>query len=213
MATDRYRYGVVLDLDGTLVDSVFHHVMTWAEAFREYGHEVPMWRIHAAVGMGSKRLVAWLLGEHVPEEEAISDSHRRRFLDRAGELRPTNGAATLVDDLEGRGVSFVVATSAGAEVREALLATLGMKDLPTTDADDVESAKPAPDLLLAACSQLDIEPADAILIGDSPWDAEAGGRVGLRTIAVRCGGFADQQLISAGAVAVVDDPRALIGWL
>ncbi|MDP8968988.1 MAG: HAD family hydrolase [Actinomycetota bacterium] len=213
MGTDSYASGVLLDLDGTLVDTVFHHVITWSEAFKEHGYNVPLWRIHAAIGMGSDRLVPWLLGEHVPEADGISDGHRQRFLNYADEFRPTNGAAALIDDLGSRGVSFLIATSAEAEVREALLAALGMKDLATTDADDVESAKPAPDLLLTACSQLGVEPTNATLVGDSPWDAETARRVGIRTFAVRCGGFGEQQLSAAGALGIVDDPLALVGRL
>jgi HAD superfamily hydrolase (TIGR01509 family) len=208
-----YRPGVLLDLDGTLVDSVFHHVMTWDAAFRGAGYEVPLWRIHAGIGMGSKRLVPWLLGRHVPDAQALSDEHKRRFLDHAGELRPTRGALQLVEDLETRGIAFLVATSAEGEIRAALLEALGRKDLETSDAEDVGSPKPAPDLLLSACARLGVEPSAATLVGDSPWDAEASRRVGVRCLTVRTGGFGDEELLHAGADDVVDDPAALIGRL
>ncbi|HVM00294.1 MAG TPA: HAD family hydrolase [Egibacteraceae bacterium] len=213
MDYDAYRPGVLLDLDGTLVDSVYQHVVAWSEAFQARGYEVALWRIHAAIGMGGKVLVPWLLGRHVDDAEELSDDHRRRFLDRAEELRPTRGAAALVDDLERRKVSFRIATSAESDVREALLDALGRSDLASADADDVGAAKPAPDLLLATCAELDVEPEDATLVGDSPWDAEAARRVGIRTLAVRCGGFGDDRLLSAGADAVVDDPQELLGRL
>lgn len=213
MGFDDHRLVALLDLDGTLVDSVFHHVVAWSGALRWQGYNVPLWRIHAGIGMGSDRLVPWLLGRHVPEASAMSDEHERRFLEYADDLRPTSGARELIEDLQIRKVPFVVATSASAQQREALLAALGADDLPTTDADDVSAAKPAPDLLLAACAALDANPSDAMLIGDSPWDAYAAQRIGVRTIAVRCGGFGEDTLRRAGAIDVVDDPRGLIGRL
>ncbi len=204
---------VLLDLDGTLVDSVFFHVIAWDEAFRQHGYDVPLWRIHASIGMGSFRLIPWLVGRHVEEAEDISAMHRQRFLDRAEQLRPTNGAQALLEDLEARMVPFLLSTSAPTDVREALLEVLGRPDLETTDAGDVPSAKPAPHLLRESAAELGVEIAQATLVGDSPWDAEAAHRIGLRTIAVRCGGFGDERLRSAGAYDVVDDPRALIGRL
>jgi HAD superfamily hydrolase (TIGR01509 family) len=204
---------VLLDLDGTLVDSVYTHVICWEEAFGEHGYDVPMWRIHRAIGMGSDRLVPWLLGEDPDDSDALSDAHTQRFLQRAGDLRPTNGAQALVEDLERREVPFLIATSASAEEREALLEILGRTDLPYTDSDEVASSKPAPHLLVAGAHQLQVDPTEITLVGDSPWDAEAGAKVGMRTIAVRTGGWGDEELASAGAVDVVDDPRALVGRL
>jgi HAD superfamily hydrolase (TIGR01509 family) len=204
---------VLLDLDGTLVDSVFHHVVAWSGALHAGGYDVPLWRIHEGIGMGSQRLVPWLLGGHVPEASELSDDHERRFLAYADDLRATPGARELLEDLQIRKVPFVIATSATTRVREALLAALGCGDLETTDADDVDSPKPAPDLLLQACASLDVRPADALLVGDSPWDADAAQRVGVRTLAVRCGGFSEAMLLRAGAYDVVEDPRALIGRL
>lgn len=203
---------VLLDLDGTLVDSVYLHVVTWAQALREHGHDIPMWRIHAGIGMGSDRLVPWLVGGHVEEADACAELHTRLFLDHADRLRPTNGALALVDDLERRHVPFIVATSAGEEERMALLAALG-RDLETTDAGDVPSSKPGPHLLRESSAEVGEDPRRATLVGDSPWDAEAAARLGVRTIAVRCGGFGDAELRRAGASAVVDDPRALVGRL
>ncbi|MDP8961388.1 MAG: HAD family phosphatase [Actinomycetota bacterium] len=204
---------VLLDLDGTLVDSVFFHVIAWDEALREHGYDVPLWRIHASIGMGSFRLIPWLLGRQVEEAEDISAMHRQRFLDRVEHLRPTNGAGELLHDLEVRKVPFLVSTSAPSDVRQALLDVLDRHDLETTDAGDVPSAKPAPHLLRQSAAELGVEIAQATLVGDSPWDAEAARRIGLRTVAVRCGGFGDERLRAAGAYDVVDDPRALIGRL
>jgi phosphoglycolate phosphatase-like HAD superfamily hydrolase len=210
---DLPTFGVLLDLDGTLVDSVYHHVVSWHEAFRAAGYDVPLARIHAGIGMGSDRLVPWLLGEHVDDADALSQDHTRRFLDRAGDLRPTSGARAFLDDLEVREVSFIISTSASGEEREALLEVLGRHDLPATDADAVDSSKPAPDLLLASCREAGFDPSLTIMVGDAPWDAHAATRVGIRPIAVRCGGFGDDALRDAGVVRIVDAPRDLIGQL
>ena len=204
---------VLLDLDGTLVDSVFLHVVTWSKAFTDAGRHVPSWKIHEGIGMGSDRIVPWLLGEHPEDAEALSDAHKKLFLDRAEHLIPTPGAQALLDDLRRREIPFLVATSAEGEMAEALLATLGEPDLDTFDADDVESSKPAPELLASALEELGATAEDATMVGDSPWDAEAADRIGIRMLAVRCGGFGDSRLLDAGASAVVDDPRALVGRL
>jgi beta-phosphoglucomutase-like phosphatase (HAD superfamily) len=204
---------VLLDLDGTLVDSVYHHVLAWDEALVAAGYHVPLWRIHAGIGMGGDRIVPWLLGGQVEDIDALKSDHKERFLTRADTLRATDGATALIDDLSTREVPFTIATSAGGAVREALLGALGLGELPGVDADAVDSPKPAPDLLLAACDDLGCDPSVATLIGDSPWDAEAARRVGIRSIAVRCGGFGEDDLRSAGAIDVARDPRELIGRL
>ena len=204
---------VLLDLDGTLLDSVFFHVLAWSAAFEEHGYEVPQWKIHHGIGMGSGRLVPWLLGKHVEEFEALKQSHDRRFEDQADRLRPTQGALALLDDLDTREVPYLIATSASADTRKTLLKALGREDLASTASGDVDSSKPAPDLLLASCDKLGVDPGQATLIGDSPWDMEAARRIGMRGIAVRCGGFGSGRLLSAGALEVVDDPLALVGRL
>lgn len=210
---DQPTPSVLLDLDGTLVDSVFLHVVTWHRALSGRGYTVPMWRIHDGIGMGSSRLVPWLLGEHVEDADELSTTHDKLFLEHADELVPTPGATALLDDLRRRDVSFIVATSAHGEMAEALVNALGEPDLDMFSADDVGSPKPAPDLLAAALDELGTGPEDATMVGDSPWDAEAASRLDLRMIAVRCGGFGDGRLLDAGATAVVDDPRELVGRL
>ncbi len=204
---------VVLDLDGTLVDSVHHHVTAWHRALVAQGHDVSMARVHAGIGMGSDRLLPWLLGGHEHVTDEISDRHRELFLDIAGELRPTPGALALLDDLATREVAHVVATSAGPEERAALIAALGRDDLDVMDSGDVQSSKPAPDLLVAACDHLGVRPADAIMVGDSPWDARAATRVSMPCVLVRCGGFGDQELLAAHPSRLVDAPGDLVGQL
>jgi HAD superfamily hydrolase (TIGR01509 family) len=207
------RLGVVLDLDGTLVDSVYHHVQAWDRALSEHGRHVPLDRIHRGIGLGGRRLVTWLLGEEPDDLDAITDTHEELFLEQRDRLRPTVGATALLADLDRRGVPTVIATSAQATVREALLAALGDPGLPATDADAVDDAKPAADLLVEASRQIEVEPDHAVLIGDSPWDVAAAARVGMRMIAVRTGGFGDSALTARGPAAVVDTPADLVGTL
>jgi HAD superfamily hydrolase (TIGR01549 family) len=207
------RFGVVLDLDGTLVDSVYHHVPVWDEVLVDHGHEVPLDRIHQGIGLGGSRLVTWLLGDAPPDLDAITTAHDERFLQRRDRLRPTAGALALLEDLERRDVPTVIATSAGSDVREALLATIGGPGIPATDSDAVDDSKPGADLLVAACGQIDLDPAHAVMIGDSPWDVAAARRAGLQMIAVRTGGFGDAALAARGPTTVVDAPADLIGTL
>lgn len=207
------RLGVVLDLDGTLVDSVYHHVLAWDRAMSRHGHHVPLHRIHHAIGLGGSRLVTWLLGGPPDDMDAITEAHEQLFLEQAAHLRPTVGAGALLDDLRRREVPTVIATSAQAAIREALLGVLGDPSVPTTDADAVDDAKPAIDLLVAAARQIDVEPARAVLIGDSPWDVAAARRAGMQMIAVRTGGFTDSALSARGPVVVVDTPVDLVGTL
>ncbi|MBW3603480.1 MAG: HAD family hydrolase [Actinobacteria bacterium] len=207
------KLGVVLDLDGTLVDSVYHHVLAWDRALTACGHAVPLADIHRGIGIGGSRLVTWLLGRPPDKLDTISDEHERLFLEQRDRLRATSGATALLDDLRRRNVPTVIATSAESSVRAALMAALGEPDIPTTDADAVGDSKPAANLLLAACDQLDVEPAHAVLIGDSPWDVAAARRVGMQMISVRTGGFGDSALADRGPTTVVDAPINLIGTL
>lgn len=211
--TDTARTAILLDLDGTLVDSVYHHVMAWDAALRDHGMPLPFWRIHAGIGMGTARLLPWLFGRHLDEAESLAEHHKAGFIERGDLLRASEGALALIEDLRVREVPFQIATSASPEHRELLLEALGEDDLPFADAGSVPSSKPAPDLLLAACEELGAEPSASTLVGDSPWDAEAARRVGMRSIGVRVGGFSTQALLHGGCDDVVDSPRDLVGRL
>ena len=206
---------VVLDLDGTLVDSVHHHVTAWHRALVAEGFRVPMVRVHAGIGMGGDRLVPWLLGERVDDEVAdrLSSRHGELFRALGDELVPTPGARELLDDLETRGVPHVVATSASADDRAVLLEALGRTDLDVVDSDDVSSSKPAPDLLLAASEHLGQDPSACVMVGDSPWDGHAARRVAMPSILLRCGAFGDGPLREADPIRIVDAPRDLVAQL
>lgn len=203
----------LLDLDGTLVDSVYSHVTAWSTTLRSHGYDVPAYRIHAGIGMGGDRLLSWLIGHEPDDADELRDEHTERFLDIVTMLGTTPGANALIEDLERRGAPFVIATSASPDEREALLEVLGRPDLKATDNEEGMVSKPAPDLLLAACESVDADPAEATFVGDSPWDAEAARRIGMRAIGVRCGGFSDAALRTGGAFDVVDSPRELVGRL
>lgn len=206
-------YAVLLDLDGTLVDSVYYHVEAWDRVLSQRGYAVPLRAIHAGIGLGGDRLVPWLLGEHVKDAEELMSAHSEAFAEYGDRLRPTSGARALLDDLQTREVPFLIATSAGTQTREVLMAALGREDLETSDGGDVASSKPAPDLLEQACDRLDVDPRDAVIIGDSAWDARAARRLGMASIAVRCGGIADDVLLAGGAQEIVDAPRDLVARL
>lgn len=204
--------GVLLDLDGTLVDSVYQHVLAWYEAFHSHGLHVQAATIHAGIGLGSDRLIPWLLGE-VDDPQALSEAHLACFLDHADELSPTPGACELLEDLERRGVPHVIATSSGVRTRQALLSALGREDLHVVDAGDVASSKPAPDLLASAAGELSLPPERLTMVGDSPWDARSARRLKMEAIGVRTGGFSERVLREAGATWVVATPRELVGTL
>ncbi|CAN5196731.1 HAD family hydrolase [soil metagenome] len=206
--------GVVLDLDGTLVDSVYVHVVTWVDALAAEGVARPMWVVHRAIGLGSSRLVPHVLGE-VPDPELaqrLIEGHSRRFLERAEDLLPTPGAVQLLEDLQQRDIPTVIATSAAGEERAALMAVIGDPDFEVTDADGADDSKPGPAPLVLAARQL---PATAaiVMVGDTVWDGHAALRAGLRFVGVRCGGISTTEMEKAGADLVVDDPAGLIGVL
>ncbi|WP_370326535.1 HAD family hydrolase [Euzebya sp.] len=207
---------IILDLDGTLVDSVPLHVTTWHDAFVDAGRPVPTRAIHAAIGMGSTRLIHHLLGE-VPDDdlhEQLEEGHRSRFVEAGEVLQPTPGALGLLEDLTARDVPFVVATSAGSAEREILLGVLGDPDVHVTGGDSTDDSKPAPDPLQAALGGLGTTASPLVtMVGDSPWDGHAAATLGLRFAAVRSGGFDDAVLREAHADLLVDHPSGLIGVL
>ena len=207
--------GVLLDLDGTLVDSVFLHVTAWAWTFARHDLHPPMWRIHHAIGMPGDRLVPWVLGEPTDLTTQLKETHEERFLDQADDLQPTRGARALLADLRDRSVPLCVVTSASDAMLERLLDGLGepQSSLEILTGDDTEAVKPAPGPLLAAAERLGIAPAQCTMVGDSPWDAEAALRAGMRALTVRTGGFGVDELLRAGSQSVVDDASGLVGRL
>ena len=194
----------ILDIDGTLVDTNYHHAIAWYRAFRQHGHLLPVWRIHRHIGMGGDQLVTALLSAEVDEQEgdAIRAAEAALYLAMIEEVAPLRGARALIQDLKDRGHPVVLASSAKAVEVDHYLDVLdarGLADGWTTSAD-VEATKPEPDLVLAALEKAGDGP--AVMVGDSVWDCEAAKRAGVETIAVLTGGFSEAELTEAGASAV-----------
>lgn len=194
----------ILDIDGTLVDTNYHHAVAWFRAFRQHGHVVPLWRIHRHIGMGGDKLIAALLSDEVEEREGedIRAAEKALYLTFIEEVEPLRGARALMEDLRDRGASIVLASSAKADEVDHyldLLQARGLADGWTTSAD-VEATKPDPDLVLAALDKVGSK--DAIMIGDSTWDCQAAKAAGIASIAVLTGGFSEEELREAGASEV-----------
>jgi HAD superfamily hydrolase (TIGR01509 family) len=208
----------VLDVDGTLVDSNYQHALAWYRALRSLGEVYPVWRIHRLIGMGGDQLVAALGGDQL--EERVGEKARELWVEEfdrlVHEVAPLPGARDLLVAIKQRGHRLVLASSGKPQHVDASLELLGARDLADawTSSGDVEASKPAPDLLQVALQKLGA-PADAgsVLIGDSVWDVEAAKKAGMPAIVVRSGGFGDDELRDAGAVALYDTPADLTAAL
>lgn len=201
----------LLDVDGTLVDSNYHHALAWYRAFRRSGIVLPLWRIHRHVGMGGDQLLPALLGERVEEErgEEFREARDEEYGRLIGEVSPLEGSRELIVDLKERELTVVLASSSPQEEIDHYLELLDARELAdgwTTD-DDVKATKPEPDLVHAALEKAGTD--DAVMVGDTPWDVEAARKAGLETICVITGGFSEQELRVAGAVAVYQSVEEL----
>ncbi|HVF82797.1 MAG TPA: HAD family hydrolase [Sphingomicrobium sp.] len=203
---------ILFDIDGTLVDSNDFHILAWQEVFRAAGHEFDRAQIHQNIGKGSDNLVPSLLpGVSEADAEQLGDAHGRIFKEKYFDrLRPFPGARDLIARCKEVGYTVVLASSATAEELDHHLEVLQAGKLVDafTSADDVGCSKPCPDIFATACSKAGVAPDEAIVIGDTPFDIEAAAKAGIRTIAVRSGGFDDQDL--SGAMAVFDDVAELL---
>jgi HAD superfamily hydrolase (TIGR01509 family) len=207
---------VLFDVDGTLVDSNYQHVTSWARAFVEVGHPVPAWRIHHSLGMDSSRLLEELLGDALDEVgDRAKELHSTYYKEATRDLQPLPGARELLAHLHEAGVRVVLATSAPEDELAILREVLGADDSvdAMTNADDVETAKPEPDILKIALERAGVEAGDAVMIGDSRWDVVAAERSGIRAIGLLCGGIDREVLVEAGATETYDDPAALLASL
>jgi HAD superfamily hydrolase (TIGR01509 family) len=196
----------VLDIDGTLVDTNYHHAVAWFRAFRQHGFVLPLWRIHRHIGMGGDQLVAALAGEgfDATQGDSVRAAEKVLYMELIGEVQPLEGARKLIEDLKGNGHTVVLASSAKTEELEHYLTLLDARSLADdwTDSSDVEQTKPEPDLLLAALAKVGARAKDAVMIGDSVWDCRAAKRAKVRSVGVLTGGFSEQELTDAGASAV-----------
>jgi HAD superfamily hydrolase (TIGR01509 family) len=196
----------ILDVDGTLVDTAYHHALCWYRAFRERGITPPVWKLHRHVGMGGDLYVAAVAGEEVEERhgDGLRDRWEELFDEELPRIAPLPGARGLVADLKQRGLTVVLATSSVAKHAEAFLDLLDARGLADdwTTKDDVEESKPAPDLVEAALAKAGT--GDAVMVGDTTWDCRAAAKAGIETIGVLTGGFSEGELLEAGAVAVFE---------
>jgi HAD superfamily hydrolase (TIGR01549 family) len=199
-----HRPAAILDIDGTLVDSNYHHAIAWYRAFRQHDVVLPVWRIHRHIGMGGDQLVAAVAGEAVEREcgEDIRAAETERYAELIEEVRPLQGARELIEDLKDDGRQVVLASSAKPQEVEHYLDLLDARELADgwTTSGDVERTKPEPDLIHAALERLDGD--RAVMVGDSTWDCQAARKAGVETLAVLTGGFSAQELFDAGALSV-----------
>ena len=197
---------IVFDVDGTLVDTNYHHALAWFRAFRTCDVTIPVWRIHRAIGMGGDRLITAVAGERVEDEhgDEIRAAWKRAFQPMLGEVMPFEGARAALEEARRHGYQVVLASSGDPEHIRHYVDLLAADELAqrVTTAEDVSSTKPDADLLRAALDGLDTD--TAVLIGDSPWDCVAAAKINLPCVALRTGGFSVDELREAGAVLVFE---------
>ncbi len=206
-----YR-GVILDIDGTLVDSNEAHVEAWVTALAEHGFDVPAEKIRRLIGMGGDNLLPAAVGIEKDSERGkpIAERHDELFKERLPTLKPFPRVRELLERMKEDGLTLVVATSSEPDQMKALLDIAGVADLLEDAASkgDAESSKPDPDIVQAALDRLGLPAGEAVMLGDTPYDVEAAGKIGIGTIAVRCGGFPDEDL--GRAIALYDDAADLL---
>jgi HAD superfamily hydrolase (TIGR01509 family) len=203
----------ILDIDGTLVDTNYHHAIAWYRAFRDCGIVLQVWRIHRHIGMGGDQLVSALTDARVESEhgDQIRAAETAHYGELIGEVAPMEGARELLEELNHRGHTVVLASSAKRQEVEHYLDLIDARDLARawTTAADVRATKPEPDLIHCALQKVGGDAGRASMVGDSTWDAEAAKRAGVAMLAVMTGGFAREELLDAGAEAVFESVAEL----
>ncbi len=201
------RLTAILDVDGTLVDTNYHHALAWHRALRGHGYRVQMWRAHRHIGMGGDQIVAALAGEEAERRQgdSIRAAEGEAYAELMGEVEPMEGARELIAELREDGVAVVLASSAKEDEVDHYLDLLDARELVDawTSSADVEATKPAPDLVQTALAKAPAE-GPRLLVGDSVWDVKAAGAAGVPTLAVLTGGFAAAELSEAGAAGVAE---------
>ena len=203
---------ILFDIDGTLVDSTYHHAIAWQRAFARHDIAIPLWRIHRTIGMGGDKLVAEVAGEEVEERhgDSLRDAWREEYVEIKPEVAPLPGATELIRTLTHQGHRVALASSGDPEFADEALDDLDIRDhvavLKTSE--DVDGSKPEPDLIEVTLESLGSP--RAVLVGDTPYDVESAGRAGLSCICLRSGGYSEAELVEAGAALVVDVPEDLL---
>jgi len=202
---------VLLDVDGTLVDSVYEHTRAWWGAFHACGYDAPAWRIHRAIGMGGDRLVAAVAGDDAEGEagDRIRAAWEERYDAVLEDVGPLPGARELLRALDDRGFRVALASSGIPRHTRHAIDVLGAERPTdtTTTSEDAEESKPDPDLLHVALERVDAD--RAVLVGDSVWDVRSGVEAGVPVIGLLSGGFGRSELEDEGAVRVLADPEEL----
>ena len=204
---------VLFDVDGTLIDSNYLHTVTWWQAFAQAGHDVQMWRIHRAIGMGSDQLLDALLpGRDTGNDGELRAAHDALYATYWSRLRPLPGAADLLRACKKYGLRVVLASSAGSREFEVMRQALGADDAidEVTSSADVAASKPAPDLVQVALEKAGVRPGEAVFVGDTVWDVQACERAGVPCIGLLSGGISEAELRDAGAARVFPAPADLL---
>ncbi len=204
----------VLDIDGTLIDSNYQHALAWYRALRSVDEIHPVWRLHRLIGMGGDQVVTAIGGEDLERRlgDQVREAQGKEVDALLDEMVPLPGAHDLLLAIKERGHRLVLASSGQQRHVEVFLDKLDARDLADdwTTSDDVETSKPAPDLLQVALKKLGAPPdASSVVVGDSVWDIKAANKAKMPAIAVRSGGFGDDELQEAGAIAIYDTPGDL----
>lgn len=210
---------LLFDLDGTLVDSVYQHVMAWHDALSSEAIELSVWRIHRRIGMSGGMFTRALLREtNRPLDEALLTrlraAHAAAYERRMGDVRPLPGARALLRRLDDLGQAWAIATSGRIETAQQSIDMLDVPEgVPIVTRDQVQHAKPDPDLFLEAARQLGVDPLSAIVVGDSVWDMLAARRGRMLGIGLLSGGYGTNELVRTGAYLVYDDPADMLDHL
>jgi HAD superfamily hydrolase (TIGR01549 family) len=195
---------LIVDVDGTLVDSSYEHVLAWSRAFRAHDVFVPSWRIHRAVGMGGDQVIPHVAGQDVEERlgDRIREAERDAYAEYLPHIRAFPDAIAFLERYRALGAQVVLASSAKSSELDRYLELLDAErlDLRWTNSDDVSRTKPHPDLIHRALEQ--VPGADALMIGDATWDVIAASRAGLSTLGLLTGGYGEDELRVAGALEV-----------
>jgi HAD superfamily hydrolase (TIGR01509 family) len=209
----------LFDLDGTLIDSVYQHVIAWREALEQVDLSLAVWKIHRRIGMSGGLFVTALrreLGEELDDETVarLPDLHTEAFTRHYEGVRPLPGASELLGSLTEQGIPWAIATSGAERTAGRSRALLGLPDdVPMVTRDQVRYAKPDPDLFLTAATRIGVDIRDSIVVGDSVWDLLAARRAGALGIGLLSGGYGREELIYAGAFRVYEDPGDLLAHL
>ncbi len=201
--------GLILDVDGTLLDTVYLHVIAWWEAFMDGGYQVSGFDIHRAIGRGSEDLCKTLVGK---ADDSVVEGHAQKWARLREKCIPFHQVSDLIRTCAERGMKVVYCTSGAPEDVEDFRKKIGCDDVvaAVVNSGDVEQSKPAPDIVVAALREVGVAPENAVMLGDTVYDVRAANAAGVACIGLMCGGIGENELLEAGAVAVYGNPSELL---